>query len=174
MRPLAPEVLIDEPALAERVTALARAIEAETEEGADLAALVVLKGAFVFAADLLRQIERPLRLGFLEIHKDPARPGNADFVFTHPFRIEGADLLLVEDILDTGITLSYLLRRLRARRPARIRTAVLLDKVARREVEVPVEYVGFEIPDRWVVGYGLDDDEMYRNLRQIRYVENGP
>jgi hypoxanthine phosphoribosyltransferase len=170
MRPLEPEVLITESQLAEGVERLAEEITRDTSDGSDLAALIVLKGAFVFAADLLRAIPLPLRVGFLEIHKDPARPGAADFVFTHPFRIQGADLLLVEDILDSGITLSYLLRRLEVRRPQRIRTVVLLDKTSRREVDVPIDYVGFSIPDRWVVGYGLDDDERYRNLRDIRYV----
>ncbi len=174
MRPLAPDKMFGEEEIRERVAALAASISEDTPEGADLAALVVLKGAFVFAADLLRRIDLPLRVGFLEIHKDPERPGEADFIFTHPFRIKDADLLLVEDILDTGVTLSVLLERLRARRPARIRTAVLLDKASRRKVDVPIDYVGFRVPDRWVVGYGLDDDGRYRNLPDIRFVrENG-
>ncbi|MDH3285071.1 MAG: phosphoribosyltransferase family protein [Acidobacteriota bacterium] len=171
MRPLAPETVYDEHTIRERVEELASAITRDTPDGSDLAVLVVLKGAFVFAADLLRRIHRPLRVGFLEIHKDPERPGAADFIFTHPFRIKDADLLLIEDILDTGVTLSVLLQRLRARRPTRIRTAILLDKESRRQVDVPIDYVGFSVPDRWVVGYGLDDDERYRNLPDIRFVE---
>ncbi len=171
MRTLAPEILIPEDALARRVREMAEEITRDTPEDAEIAALVVLKGAFVFAADLLRRIPRRVRIGFLETHKVPSRPGAADFAFTHPFRIEGSDLLLIEDILDTGVTLSHLLSRLRARRPARLRTAILLDKKPRRTVNVDVDYVGFEIPDKWVVGYGLDDDETYRNLPYIGYVE---
>jgi hypoxanthine phosphoribosyltransferase len=172
-RPLADEVLIPADTLQRRVRELARAIEEDTPPGQEIAALVVLKGAYVFAADLLREIDRPVRVGFLEIHKDP-EGGEVDFIFTHPFRIEGADLLVVEDILDTGITLSGLLTRMRARRPSRLRTVVLLDKTARREISCPVEYSGFPIPDRWVVGYGLDDRERYRNLPYIGYIEESP
>lgn len=172
MKGLAPEVLITEEQLRARIDDLAREIAGATPADGEIAALIVLKGAFVFAADLVRAIPRRMRIGFLETHKDPTRPGLADFVFTYPFPIEGADLLVIEDILDTGHTLRHLQRRMLARRPARLRTAVLLDKKPRREVEVPVDYVGFEIPDRWVVGYGLDDGERYRNLKDIRYIRD--
>lgn len=172
MNRLSPEILISQEKIAARVGELARKIEEQTPPDGQIAALVVLKGAFIFASDLIRQIRRPLRVGFLEIHKDPDGSGDVDFIFTHPFAIQGADLLVIEDILDTGITLSALLARLKARRPERVRTAVLLDKTSRREVPCPVEYVGFEIPDRWVVGYGLDDRELYRNLPGIGYVED--
>lgn len=169
-RRLSDEILVSAERIARRVDELARAIDADTPPGGELAALIVLKGAFVFGADLLRAIPRRLRIGFLETHRDPTRPGLADFVFTYPFPIEGADLLVIEDILDTGHTLKHLQSRMAARRPARLRTVVLLDKKSRREVEVPVEYVGFDIPDEWVVGYGLDDDERYRNLPDIRFI----
>ncbi|MBP7146699.1 MAG: hypoxanthine phosphoribosyltransferase [Acidobacteria bacterium] len=170
MRPLAPEILYPADTIQRRVTELARRITADTPAGGEIAALVVLKGAFIFGADLLRQVDRPTRVGFLESHKDPQRPGQADLVFTHPFAIEGSDLLVIEDILDTGQTMKHLLSRLWARRPARLRVAVLLDKKPRRQVEVAIDYAGFEIPDVWVVGYGLDDDERYRNLPHIGYV----
>ncbi len=172
MRRLAPEVLIPADRIRNRVEELAAEITAATPDDGEIAALIVLKGAFVFAADLLRAVPRRVRVGFLETHRDPQRPGLADFVFTYPFPIEGADLLLVEDILDTGHTLRHLQNRMRARRPARLRTAVLLDKKPRREIEVPVDYTGFDIPDLWVVGYGLDDGERYRNLSDIRYVRD--
>ncbi len=174
MRPLAPETLIDTDALAERIGEMADDIARDTPEDAELAVLIVLKGAFVFGADLLRRIDRRTRIGFLETHKDPERPGRTDFVLTHPFSIENSDLLIVEDILDSGVTLRQLQQRLRARRPKRLRTAVLLDKTARRTVDVPVEYIGFEIPDRWVVGFGLDDEEAYRNLPFVGWVEQSP
>jgi hypoxanthine phosphoribosyltransferase len=97
----------------------------------------------------------------------------ADFVFTHPFPVEGADLLVIEDILDTGWTMDHMFARLRSRRPKRLRSVVLLDKKPRREVEVPIDYVGFEIPDVWVVGYGLDDGETFRNLPDVRFTVEG-
>ena len=172
MRNLAPEVLIPAKTIRTRVEDLARRITNDTPADGEIAALIVLKGAFVFAADLLRSIPRRCRVGFLETHRDPSRPGLADFVFTYPFPVEGADLLLIEDVLDTGYTLRHLQNRMLARRPARLRTAVLLDKKPRRQVDVPVEYAGFEIPDLWVVGYGLDDGENYRNLSEIRYVRD--
>ncbi len=171
MRALASEILFTREQIHERVLELGAAITADTPAGQEIAALIVLKGAFIFGADLLRAIDRPTRIGFLETHKDPERPGVTDFVFTHPFSIEDADLLIIEDILDSGITMNRLLARLAARRPERIRTAILLDKTARRSEEVRVEYSGFEIPDKWVVGYGLDDGETYRNLPHISYVE---
>jgi len=170
-RKLAPEILYSAEEIERRVQELGRAIAEQTPEHGEIAALIVLKGAFVFGADLLRAIDRKTRVGFLETHKDPDDPGATDFVFTHPFPIQGADLLIIEDILDTGITLTRLQERMASRRPARIRTAVLLDKVPRREVETRVEYRGFEIPDKWVVGYGLDDGETYRNLPYIGFVE---
>ena len=170
MKELASEVLISADQIRARIDVLARQIAEETPKDGEIAALIVLKGAFVFAADLLRAIPRRTRIGFLETHRDPLRPGLADFVFTYPFPIEGADVLVIEDILDTGHTLKHLQNRMKARRPARLRTAVLLDKACRREVDVKVEYSGFEIPDLWVVGYGLDDEERHRNLPDIRYV----
>jgi hypoxanthine phosphoribosyltransferase len=170
VRSLAPEILIPAERIEARVAELAAEITAATPEDGEIAALIVLKGAFVFAADLLRAIPRRVRVGFLETHRDPTRPGLADFVFTYPFPVEGADLLLIEDILDSGHTLRHLQSRMAARRPARLRTAILLDKKPRREVDVAVDHVGFDIPDLWVVGYGLDDGERYRNLRHIGYV----
>lgn len=172
-RVLSDETLVSAGDISRRIAEMARQIADDTPADADLAALIVLKGAFVFGADLLRAIPRKLRVGFLETHRDPQRPGLADFVFTYPFPIEGADLLVIEDILDSGHTLKHLQSRLAARRPRRLRTAVLLDKKPRREVEVPVEYIGFDIPDEWVVGYGLDDGEYYRNLSDMRYIRDG-
>lgn len=169
-RPLVPEILIHSDRIEQRVRELGREICSTVPADGELAVLVVLKGAFVFAADLVRELDCRTRIGFMEIHKDPNRPGRADFVFTHPFPLEGADVLVVEDILDTGHTLDHLLSRLKSRRPARLRTVVLLDKKPRREVPIVPEYVGFEIPDRWVVGYGLDDAEAYRALPYVGYV----
>ncbi|MFN7965907.1 MAG: hypoxanthine phosphoribosyltransferase [Acidobacteriota bacterium] len=170
-RPLSPEVLLSSERIKRRIAELAKEIAATVPAETELAVLVILKGAFVFAADLVRELPCRTRIGFMEIHKDPERPGRADFVFTHPFPMEGADVLVVEDILDTGHTLDHLLSRLNARRPQRLRTVVLLDKKPRREVPVLPEFIGFEVPDKWVVGYGLDDDENYRNLPFVGFVE---
>lgn len=171
MRPLASEILITGEEIREKVSELGRAIAADTPVHGEIAALVILKGAFVFAADLLREIPRRTRVGFMETHKDPHRPALTNFQFTHAFSIENSDLLVIEDILDSGVTMNRLLARLAARRPKRIRTVVLFDKVSQRTEEVQVEYRGFEIPNKWVVGYGLDDDEAYRNLDYLGYVE---
>lgn len=170
-RPLSPEVLIPAERIQQRVRELAEQIGASVPVDTELAVLVILKGAFIFAADLIRALPCRTRIGFMEIHKDPERPGRADFVFTHPFPMEGADVLVVEDILDTGHTLDHLLSRLAARRPQRLRTVVLLDKKPRREIPVLPEFIGFEVPDKWVVGYGLDDTENYRNLPFVGFVE---
>ena len=169
MRRLSPEILIPAEKIRARVLELAEEISRDTPEDGEIAVLIVLKGAFVFGADLVRAIPRRTRIGFLESHKDPHKRGMADFVFTHPFPIEGADLLVVEDILDSGWTMDHMFARLRARRPKRLRSVVLLDKAPRREVQVPIDFVGFAIPDVWVVGYGLDDGEAFRNLPDVRF-----
>lgn len=171
MRALASEILIDAATIHRRVRELAVEIDRDTPENGEIAALIVLKGAFVFGSDLLREIRRQTRVGFLESHRDPRHPGMADFAFTHTFPVENSDLLIIEDILDTGHTMNHLLSRMRSRRPARLRTVVLLDKISRREVPVPVEYTGFQVPDKWVVGYGLDEEERFRNLPHITFVE---
>ena len=169
MRRLSPEILIPAVKIRARVLELAEEISRDTPEDGEIAVLIVLKGAFVFGADLVRAIPRRTRIGFLETHKDPHKRGMADFIFTHPFPIEGADLLVVEDILDSGWTMDHMFARLRARRPKRLRSVVLLDKAPRREVQVPIDYVGFAIPDVWVVGYGLDDGEAFRNRPDVRF-----
>lgn len=171
MRPLADEILFSPERIRERVRELAHLIDDDTPPGREIAVLVVLKGAFIFAADLVRELRHPTQVGFLEIHKDADGGREADFVFSHPFPVQGRDVLIVEDILDSGITMNALLAQMRSRKPSRLRTAVLLDKRERRLVECAVDYVGFEIPDRWVVGYGLDDDGYYRNLPGIGYID---
>lgn len=168
---LSTEVLIGEEALDERVRAMAEAIAADTPEGRELSVLALLDGAFMFCADLVRRLPMPVRLAMtpvLSVQRggDPGR-----VVLPIDFPVEGADLLLVEDILDTGRTLAALAERLRRKRPRRLRIAVLLDKPARREVPLVPDYTGFQVPNRWVVGYGLDADGLYRNLPYISYVE---
>ena len=160
------EILIDEAAIAAKVRELGARIT-EDYRGKDLVLVSILKGALPFLADLMRQVQMPLALDFLEVSsygnatetsgvvrilKDLAKP------------IEARDVLVVEDILDTGHTLKFVLEHLRSQRPLSVRLCTLLDKPARRQVEISVDYRGFEIPDKFVVGYGLDFAEKYRNL----------
>jgi hypoxanthine phosphoribosyltransferase len=130
----------------------------------------VLKGAFTFMTDLCRAIDLPLTLDFIAVSSyGPATKttGEVQLVKDLDTGLDGRDLLVVEDIVDTGLTLNYLLKVLRARGPKSVKVAALLSKPARRLVETPVDYTGFTIPDTFVVGYGLDYNERYRNLRDI-------
>jgi len=130
----------------------------------------VLKGAFPFLTDLSRAIELPMTLDFIAVSSYGAATktsGEVRLVKDLDQGLDGRDLLVVEDIVDTGLTLNYLLNLLRARGPRSLKVATLLSKPSRRLVEIPVDYVGFTIDDHFVVGYGLDFNEKYRNLRDI-------
>ena len=167
---LASEALYSAEQVGRRVAELGARIS-QDYEGREVAALGVLKGSFIFMADLVRQIRRPVRCGFIDISPSP-RPGSiTEMVFTSSFEVRGTDLLVVEDILDTGVTLAYLLEQLELREPRSLRVAALLDKPARRRVAMHADYVGFEVPDRFIVGYGLDHGEEFRNLPYLTYVE---
>ncbi len=158
-------VLITEDRIAGRVEALAREIERDFA-GRDLAVVALLNGTVMFLADLIRHLSLPLRLDFIGVSSYGAGTESGELVFTKELRLDvrGRDVLLVDDILDTGKTLSQVLGKLRALKPRRIRTCVLLDKPARRTEKVQADYEGFEIPNFFVVGYGLDFAERYRNL----------
>ena len=130
----------------------------------------VLKGAFAFMTDLCRSIELPLTLDFIAVSSYGATTkstGEVQLVKDLDTGLDGRDLLVVEDIVDTGLTLNYLLKVLRARGPRSVKVAALLSKPSRRLVETPLDYVGFTIPDEFVVGYGLDHNQRYRNLSDI-------
>jgi hypoxanthine phosphoribosyltransferase len=136
--------------------------------------VAVLKGAFIFLADLLRAFEGPVTCDFLAVSSyggGTSSSGQVRLTKDLDRPIEGRDVVLVEDIADTGLTLSYIQEMLRNREPRTLRTACLLSKPSRRQIAVPVEYIGFEIPDRFVIGYGLDVDERYRNLPDIGVME---
>jgi len=168
---LSSEILISEAQIAGRVQGMADAIGADTPEGTRLSVLALMDGAFMFCADLVRRLPMPVHLAMVPI-RSVARGGDPSrLALPESFPVEGADLLIVEDILDTGRTLEALTSHLETFGPARIRLAVLLDKPARREVELLPDYVGFKVPDRWVVGYGLDSEGLYRNLPYISYME---
>jgi hypoxanthine phosphoribosyltransferase len=136
----------------------------------------VLKGAVIFVADLIRATPLPVSLDFMGVSSYGSGNRSSGVVRLSSdlsVSIEGRDVIIVEDIIDSGRTISYLRRNLATRHPRSLALCVLLDKVARREVEVTVDYVGFAIPDEFVVGYGLDHDGLHRNLRHIAVLEGG-
>jgi hypoxanthine phosphoribosyltransferase len=160
------EVLITPEEIATKVKELGEVITRDYQ-GLDLKLVVVLKGAVPFVADLIRAISLPLTLDFMAISSyggGTESTGVVKILKDLDQSIEGAHVLVVEDIVDTGLTLSYLLRNLSARNPASLKVCILLDRPARRIVDLPLAYKGFEIPDHFVVGYGLDYQQRYRNL----------
>ena len=163
------EVLIDEETLSARIAELGEEIS-EDYAGRDLLLVGVLKGAVFFIADLMRRLTVPCEIDFMAISSYGASTDSSGVVRILKdldINIEGRQVLIVEDIIDSGLTLSYLVRNLEAREPASLEICALLTKPERREIEVDVRYVGFEIPNRFVVGYGLDHAERYRNLRYV-------
>jgi hypoxanthine phosphoribosyltransferase len=163
------EILIEEDALRERVAELGAEISADYA-GRDLLLVGVLKGAVFFMADLMRAIDVHCEVDFMAISSYGASTDSSGVVRILKdldINIEGRHVLVVEDIVDSGLTLSYLVRNLESRDPASLEVCALLTKPERRENEVDVRYVGFEIPNRFVIGYGLDFAERYRNLPYV-------
>jgi hypoxanthine phosphoribosyltransferase len=158
-------VLITDAQLARRVKTLAREIERDFR-GREMVVVSLLNGTVLFLADLIRHLNLPLRLDFIGVSSYGIGTESGDLVFTKELRLDvrNRDVLLVDDILDTGKTLSRVLPKLRALKPRRIKTCVLLDKPSRRVEKVRADYTGFTIPDLFVIGYGLDFAERYRNL----------
>jgi hypoxanthine phosphoribosyltransferase len=158
-------ILITERELAGRIRQMSSEIERDFIRR-EMVVVSLLNGTVMFLADLIRNLSLPLRLDFIGVSSYGAGTESGDLVFTKELRLDvrGRDVLLVDDILDTGKTLARVLDKLRALKPRRIRTCVLLNKAARRVEDVAADYIGFEIPDFFVVGYGLDFAERYRNL----------
>lgn len=158
-------VLITRPALAKRVRELSRMIERDFT-GRELVVVAVLNGTIMFIADLIRHLSLPLRLDFIGCSSYGDGTQSGELVFTKELRLDvrGRDVLLVDDILDTGKTLKRVVAKVEQLKPRHIRTCVLLEKAARRVENVTADYVGFKIPDLFVVGYGLDFAERFRNL----------
>src|SRR3954463_10408569 len=158
-------MLISDKQLARRIEEMSVQIERDFK-GKEMVAVSLLNGTVLFLADLIRHLSLPLRLDFIGVSSYGHGTESGDLVFTKELRLDvrNRDVLLVDDILDTGKTLYRVLGKIRALKPRRIKTCVLLDKAARRVEEVEADYVGFEIPDYFVVGYGLDFAERYRNL----------
>jgi hypoxanthine phosphoribosyltransferase len=168
---LSSRILFDETQIAHRVDAMARAIVADTPDGVAVSVVALMDGAFMFCADLVRHMPMPVNLALVPIVSID-RGGEPDAIMLGPdFPVRGADVLVVEDILDTGRTLAAVTRRLERDQPSRVRVAVLLDKPARRAVSFEPAYRGFVIEDVWAVGYGLDYHGLYRNLPYISMVE---
>jgi hypoxanthine phosphoribosyltransferase len=163
------EILIDEETLRARVVELGEEVSRDYE-GQDLLLVGVLKGAVFFMADLMREISLPCEVDFMAISSYGAGADSSGVVRILKdldINIRDRNVLILEDIIDSGLTLSYLMRNLGAREPASLDVCALLAKEGRRETDVPVRYVGFEIPNRFVVGYGLDYAERYRNLPHV-------
>jgi hypoxanthine phosphoribosyltransferase len=166
--------LLSEAELASRVRALGEQI-ARDYAGKNLVLVCVLKGSFVFTADLARAIDLPLRIEFLGVRsygEGTTSTGVVQITQDLSRPIEGEDVLIVEDIIDTGLTIAHLLDLFRTRKPSSVKVCALLHKPARTRIEVPIDYLGFTIEDRFVVGYGLDWAEKYRNLPAISVVES--
>ena len=163
------EVLVTEQQIKEKVSEIGAKISKDYS-GRNLLLVSVLKGSVVFMADLMRAITIPLHIDFMSVSSYGAgvkTSGVVKIIKDLDNPIEGLDVIIVEDILDSGLTLSYIIEMLQSRNPRSIKICTLLDKPERRRVEVKTNYCGFEIPDRFVVGYGLDYAEKYRNLPYI-------
>jgi hypoxanthine phosphoribosyltransferase len=166
-----PKLLISSKKIQKRVRELARGISKDYR-GKRLVLVGILKGAFVFLADLLREISIPVEIDFIQVSSYGASKTSSGVIKVKKdidLPIVGKHVLLVEDIIDYGYTLDYLLRFLRSKKPKSIRVCALLDKPSRREVQVPIAYRGFEVPNEFIVGFGLDFAEKSRNLPYVGY-----
>lgn len=165
------EVLLNEETIAARVKSLGAEITAAYPGNDELVLVSVLKGSLIFVGDLMRAIDRNVRIDVMEVSSygggNTESSGTVRILKDLSGSIDGLDVLIVEDIIDTGLTLNYLTSYLAGKNPKSVRIVTLLDKPARRIAELPVDWTGFEIPDKFVVGYGLDFGEHYRNLRYV-------
>jgi hypoxanthine phosphoribosyltransferase len=167
------EVLIEEDALRRRVAELGDEISADYE-GRDLLLVGVLKGAFLFLSDLMRSLTVPCAVDFMAVASygdSTSTSGVVRILKDLDDSIQGREVLIVEDIVDSGLTLNYLLRTLRARDPKSVEVCALLTKPERRKVDLPIRYTGFEIPDRFAIGYGLDHGERFRELPYVAVLD---
>lgn len=168
-----PQPLLGAEEIRRRVAELAEEIGRDYRDCEELVCLGILKGSVFFLVDLVRELRLPVAVDFFQTasYGSAASPGEVLIKKDADLSLRGRDVLLVEDIVDTGHTLNTILAILRLRRPRSLRLCTLLDKPARREVEVPIDYVGFSIEDRFVVGYGLDFAERWRNLPYVGVVD---
>ena len=167
------EILLSADQIQKRVAELAGELRRDSPD--DLHLIAVLKGAFIFLSDLVRHVPGHVSLDFMALSsyaKGTTSSGEVRLLKDLDYALEGRHVVIVEDIVDTGLTLHYLQDILRSRNPKTLRTACLLSKPSRRKIDVKVEYIGFTIEDRFVVGYGLDYAEQYRNLPHIAVLES--
>lgn len=165
--------LITQQAIQRRIKELGTKIS-EDYEGKEILLIGILKGAYVFFADLARTIQVPVRIDFMVVSSYGPRARTSGVVKTISdvsAEVKGRDVVLVEDIIDSGLTLSFLQKKIRAKKPRSLRVCALLDKAERRRHDVSIDYVGFTIPNRYVVGYGLDYQDHYRNLPYIAVLD---
>ncbi|MBC8591247.1 hypoxanthine phosphoribosyltransferase [Wansuia hejianensis] len=163
------EVLISEEEISKRVKELGQDITRDYKDK-NLMLIGILKGAVIFMAELCKNIDLPMLMDFMAVSsygQSSISTGEVKIIKDLDFSVEGKDILIVEDIIDTGLTLNYLIDNLRKRGANSVKIVTLLDKVDRRNVKVPIDYLGFEVPDEFIVGYGLDYAEGYRNLPYI-------
>jgi len=168
------KIFINHGEIDEAITKLARAIKRDYQ-GKQPLLIGVLKGSFVFMADLIRQLDLPLEIDFVKLSSYGAgkkTSGKVKLIQGLKTPVKGKDILVVEDIVDTGITISFLLDYLRKKKPASLKLCALTDKPSRRQALVSIDYLGFTLPDRFVVGYGLDLDERFRNLPDIYFIQD--
>ncbi len=171
--PLRPRILITNEEIASTVARLASEIKRDYHGKTPLL-IGVLKGSFIFMADIIRQIDMPLEIDFITLSSyGAAKESSGKIKVLHDLKrpINGKDVLVVEDIVDTGISASFLLDYLRKKRPASLKLCSLTDKPSRRKVPVSIDYLGFTLPDKFIVGYGLDFDERFRYLPDICFLE---
>lgn len=168
-----PAVLFTEQMIRERVSELAAQISVDYADVKELVMIGVLRGCYIFLADLSRLVSIPLRIDFLAVSSYCRGAVRGALRLTMDTRtdLSGRHVLIIEDIVDSGNTLGYLIDMLSARRPASLKSCVFLRKPDRLEREVPIDYLGFDIPDLWVVGYGLDYSDRYRTLPYVGYLD---
>lgn len=167
------KVLIDEEKIQNRIKEIAEQIEKDYI-GKDIVLICILKGSTFFTVDLAKKINKNVKIEFIQVSSygsSTIGSENIELKLDLKESIDGKDVIIVEDIIDTGRTLSYLIEHLKGRKPSSLKLCTLLDKPKRRIYDVKVDYVGFQIPDKFVVGYGLDFNELYRNLPYIAYIE---
>ena len=166
------KILIDEETINKRLDEMAKEIE-EAYHGKDIVFLGVLKGSVPFMWELSKRIKKNVTFEFIEVSSYVGTESTGDVVLKKDVsNIEGKDVIVIEDIIDTGITLKYLMKHLEEKKPASLKIAALLSKEIRRKVEIEPDFLGFDIEDKFVVGYGLDYDQNYRNLPFVGYIEN--
>lgn len=163
------KVLISEDEIRNRVKELGAQIT-EDYEGEEILVIGILKGAVIFMSELVQRIGKPVKIDFMDVSSYGTKSvstGEVEIIKDIEYSIEDENILIVEDIIDTGYTLSYLVKDLENRGAKSVKICTFLDKIDRREVDIPIDYIGYEIPDEFIVGYGLDYAEMYRNLPYV-------